>query len=136
MLAQNFMTAKDLQISEATRDALIKTLALMDSGGLVHKNIDRLGIGTRRDLSFDGLFNMGVWGVKYPTCGTVCCIRGTAQLISGQEIGEDEWTYEMSDLFLAIETDALESITVEQAAMALRSYLTTGKPNWPEAMKA
>lgn len=153
MLAQSFKTAEDLDISEKHREALIKTLALFESGEMRHISYDVRNRSLTRDYdaSFSGNFNMQGWSVRVPTdpipsdygaqrdCGTIACIGGTASLIGGVdfEIYASPGVRRSSlwQLFYPnVDIDQWDKITVEQAAMALRSYLTTGKPHWELAL--
>lgn len=149
MLAQNFMTAEALGITEKQRDALIKTLALMDSGKLSHTTSygayhpqEREFPGSR---AFTGHFNMSEWGYRFD-CGTVACIGGTAELLAGERLFSPMTMITLTrthlppflqDLFypaIGVLCDSWDEITVEQAAMALRSYLTVGHPHWELAL--
>jgi hypothetical protein len=134
MLAQAFKPADELQITEAQKDALIKTLVLMETGKLIHTPFPKYYAG--HGGSFTGQFNMDGWH-GYADCGTVCCIGGTAELVGGVSFN-DEWVKNdcLCELFapniVLVENWSL--ITLEQAARALRSYLTTGRANWAAAM--
>lgn len=157
MLAQNFKTANDLQITELVRDSLIKVLVLMETGKLKHvPDVPETDIpkfdNTRK---FEGKFNMNNWGnVPYEGCGTVACIGGTAELVGGFQFNSNYSLYprpadlfevcanhssslppDLFELFYPHNTPNWADITVKQAATALRSYLTTGKANWKEALK-
>lgn len=138
MLAQNFMSAADLGISEAQKDALIKTLVLMETDKLVHvRPPDEINWYAME--SFTGKFNMDAWNLSYEGCGTVACIGGTAEMVGGVSFGErhidlPENLYSLfypGDIF-----DDWEKITVEQASRALRSYLTTGHARWDLAISS
>lgn len=147
MLAQNFMTAEALGITEKQRDALIKTLALMDSGKLSHTTsygaYHPQEHGFPGPRAFTGHFNMSEWGYR-SDCGTVACIGGTAELLAGERLFSPPNTLIrthlpplLQDLFYPAARTLLDSwdeITVEQAAMALRSYLTVGHPHWELAL--
>lgn len=131
MLAQNFMTASDLAISEAQRDALAKTLVLLETDKLKYAKAH--GNTHRRDIrQFTGHFNME-YIASDEKCGTVCCICGTAQLISGVKFGDFHKNRHLYTLFYP-DVDAAWSATPSQAAVALRSYLTTGNPRWDLAL--
>lgn len=129
MLAQNFKTADELRLSEKQRDALIKTLALMDSGRLKHVPQNKLRNGHLGDPKFDGLFNMAFSYLNLD-CGTVCCIRGIASLIGDVEFPTHKLTRQLRQLFYIWSPSKTSDPSIAQAAMALRSYLTTGKPRW------
>ena len=67
MLAQNFKTAADLDLTEAQHAALIKTLALLDGGKLTHAKAFDAHI--YRAGKFTGHFNMAEWTTQ-ADCGT------------------------------------------------------------------
>lgn len=142
MLAQNFMTADALGLTVEQHTALIKTLALMDSGKLTHVLAED---GGSWGTEFSGGFNMDVWAT-YSDCGTVACIGGTAELISGRPVHElfglNHWKLptQLRELFypgLVCNNEDFDykKITVAQAAVALRSYLTTGAADWESALE-
>jgi hypothetical protein len=139
MLAQNFKSATDLKLTKQEYNALVTTLGMMERGEIKHvitnEDEEKGDYGTE----FSALFNLASWASRFE-CGTVACIGGTAELIGKLKpyaISDKCGWYDMSDL------DELcypkgdieyEKVTVEQAAKALRSYLTTGKANWAEAL--
>lgn len=136
MLAQNFKTAAELGITEAQKAALIKTLALLDGGKLKHH--PDLPTGWSPGETFSGHFNMNWWSVP-SECGTVCCIGGTAEMIGNVRFDPDERPRALSRLFfpnrdLTKKLAPYDSITPSQAAIALRSYLTTGDARWDLAL--
>lgn len=143
MLAQSFKTAEELRITPKQFDALVKTLVLMETGRLVHIDDDKVAEGNCNHpievCNFTGHFNMNLWRSK-DKCGTVCCIGGTAELI-GNFTFADEYNLPEELRTLFYPNDGMNDngihyndITVEQAATALRSYLTTGKANWEAAI--
>lgn len=144
MLAQNFKSATDLGITEPQKEALMKTLVLLETGKLEHvPDPDDLPTA-RRYVPFDqrkftGQFNMVDWNFAH-SCGTCCCIGGTAELVGGLEVhggfdADTEGTA-LHDLFYPrnIGLRTYREITTSQAATALRSYLTTGDAKWDEAV--
>ncbi len=139
MLAQNFKSAAELRLTDPELSALQKTLVLLETGKLIHAVPDEAPCQTR---SFTGHFNMAWWDLEVG-CGTICCIGGTAELIGGlQQDSLDRRSSlnpELNNLFYpGIERPlggvSLMSITPEQAATALRSYLTTGDARWDLAV--
>lgn len=140
MLAQSFKTAKQLNIPEAAVEALKKTLVLLETEKLEYISEDifpsRRGPKTvlLKDKSW---FNMGVW-TTYRECGTVACIGGTAQAISGfrfddlvEEGGRVHKCRQLYNLFYPNDGAYIyDKITAANAAQALRNYLTIGKPMW------
>ncbi|MEY9676048.1 hypothetical protein ABIE93_005982 [Bradyrhizobium elkanii] len=136
MLAQNFKSAADLKISEEQKDALIKTLVLLETGKLHHfavtPEIEENEFAIDRGYMFSGDFNMAYFHLKH-SCGTAACIAGTAELISGIKFVGRDRTAALDGLFYGGDLE-LSSITPAQAATALRSYLTTGDPRWDLAV--
>lgn len=134
MLAQSFLAPADLGLSDAQFDALRKTLVLLETDRLQHVSLDALN---SKDIEgpFTGHFNMGVWN-DVTECGTVCCIRGTAELVGDVSFRGMHMRGRLADLFFAAGRGSTcwNDITPAQAARALRSYLTTGEPNWQEAL--
>ena len=142
MLMENFKGANDLEISEAKREALIKTLHLMETGEIVHRRVrsDYYPPYVRsQSHEFTGHFNMARWNTSMG-CQTVACIGGTAEMIGHVRFdfnGECDVSYALHDLFNPSLIGSLKHykyISVEQAAQALRNYLTTGKADWDEIL--
>jgi len=134
MLMQNFKSADDLGITEQQKEALIKTLVLLETGKLVHvpeTELDYSNTVCRRSRRsrFTGHFNMADVTFEHK-CGTVACIKGTAELISGITVGGTE---ALDELFYTNHMNNRD-ITPEQAAVALRSYLTIGDARWDLAI--
>lgn len=147
-MSKKFKTAKSLGLAEEHYCALVKALVELESGRIKHGPDASVGPG------FGGgkvtSFNMGIWRsatqVRGTVCGTVCCIGGTAEVVSGlamftlSNVAEDRgeksglhrlfYPYELDDVI-----DDWDQITLPQATRALRNYLTTGKPKWREAVK-
>lgn len=133
MLAQNFKTPAELQISDVEFDALFKTLGMMEREELVH--IYHPGTNSYTFGKFTGHFNMADWN-DVKECGTVCCIGGTADLIGGVDLNlTAHKNRALHNLFYSSSILVRYSqITVAQAATALRNYLTHGEPCWAEAL--
>jgi hypothetical protein len=138
MLAQSFKSAVELGITEPQRDALCKTLVLLETGKLEHAYSDINGFDATVRPKFDGLFNMGTWGTVSQRCGTVACIGGTAELIGNVSFGQlphHNLPINLRKLFYATGVQSnWRDITPAQAATALRSYLTCGDAKWHEAI--
>jgi hypothetical protein len=141
MLAQNFMRPVDLGLNDRQFDALVKTLKLLETNKLQHATSPRYRFEIRpEDCEFNGLFNMATW-ISGSACGTVACIGGTACLLAndpllffcGQPAGNTDALF--FPVFPPGSCVNQTKITTEQAARALRSYLTTGDPKWTEALK-
>lgn len=130
-----FLSGKKLNITAAHRDALIKTLEVMESGGIEWGPPD-LGLLSVPKKAATGkyLFNMDRWPVtSLENCGTVACIGGNAEFITGVdfEYYRPHDGGELRKLFYPhASTVSWHTITVKQGAKALRNYLTTGKSMW------
>jgi hypothetical protein len=131
MLAQSFKSAADLGITEPQRDALMKTLVLLEAGKLTHVKDTMIFRPRSVARGFTGHFNMIWWGNEHP-CGTVACIGGTAELVGG--VTFDLTTSALDRLFWPPTHSDWGGITPAQAATALRSYLTTGDAKWHKAV--
>lgn len=137
MLMQNFKSAVELGISEEQKSALEKTLVLLETGKLKHGPVGDYNDHTPR---FSGHFNMQNWTAT-SSCGTVACIGGTAELVGGLKHGEldlkacDGDHDKLFELFYPVELKVRWSTIIpSQAAIALRSYLTTGNARWDLAL--
>lgn len=134
MLAQSFLPAVELGITEPQRDALMKTLVLLETGKLVH--VPASDVISPNGYAFTGHFNMTEWSGTYD-CGTVACIGGTAELVGQVSFG---YIYgienrALKNLFLPpMNSLTWAAITPAQAATALHSYLSTGNAKWHEAV--
>jgi hypothetical protein len=139
MLAQSFKSSADLGIPESHLSALMKTLVLLETGKLRHVpsscDGDKAG-------AFSGQFNMCNWSAE-SGCGTIACIGGTAELIGDVSFGiiynstNSLITDGLRDLFLPPFSGVKwNKITTDQAATALRSYLTTGDARWDLAVQS
>ena len=125
MLAQNFRSADDLEITGRQHDALRKTLVLLETGKLTHVAPGH----ARADRGcFTGHFNMREWNSTGES-GTICCIGGTAELIGNVKFDPERLPEGLDELFFP-NMARVEEITTSQAASALRSYLTSGAPGW------
>lgn len=130
MLAQNFKLAADLGISEPQREALMKTLVLLETGKLTYAPHSPKMVP--RTAPYTGHFNMSGWA-REGECGTVRCIGGTASIIGAVHF-EVPRPQALENLFYPPAPILIDKITVDQAATALRSYLTTGDAKWHEAV--
>lgn len=137
MLAQNFKSATDLRISEEQRRALELTLSALERGELRHVTYDPLQAAVADDVPFTAHFNMNAWRCV-ADCGTVCCIGGTAEFLGNLPLHSFDRATEknraLSNLFFP-PIHGWDEITADQAATALRSYLTTGDAKWAEALE-
>ena len=128
MLAQSFMTHTELGVTAEEHTALIAVLGMLERGELVHDQRDSRGC----HLQIPHGFSMAFAGTS---CGTTACIGGWAAALMG--INQSDYvngrhSRGLRNLYWPgkIGWDAAPA----QAAFALRSFLSTGKPNWAEAM--
>ena len=135
MLAQNFKTAEELGIKQEELGALIKVLGMLERSELTYAPYDTRKRGAAT-AGFTGHFNMNAWHLP-AECGTIACIGGTAELVGGfyfdLEVGSDLYClfYPSREVWNC----KYEEITIDQAARALRSYLTTGKAGWSNILE-
>jgi hypothetical protein len=129
MLAQNFLDPDMLGISPTAQAALIKVLGMLERGELHH---------CRRgdDIRPNG-FNLANHRVEL-TCGTVACIAGWADIAARPHrlnlLRQAAKSAALADLF-APENLSWHTVRPEQAACALRNYLTLGEARWADAME-
>lgn len=145
MLAQNFKSAEELYLNEKQYQALIKTLKMLETKKLKHIDLNDFEILSLSEEQVGLVFNMNRWNCT-ESCGTVCCIGGSAEIIGNLEKGEldslsDKLHYdskgELYQLFFPGGTNnkyVWSKITTEQAAQALRNYLTYSEPKWEEIL--
>ncbi len=130
MLAQNFKEPKALKISDEEFVALVSVLGMLERSELTHR--------PALDPHGDDGFNMGTVGSK-TSCGTVACIGGWVAFLNGKSLYEAvQYVYRahgrLKNLFYPPERFDYDDITTEQAAMAIRNFLTTGAPRWTDVM--
>ena len=138
MLAQDFKTAEDLKISEAEWSAAISVLGMFERGEIVHQPPKEYDWGSETPIAAHS-FNMECSGVV-ADCGTIACIGGWIAVLMGRRGGDiNEYVngtgadnLPLYGLFWG-KTDP--EVTAEQAARALRSYLTTGDARWDLAIQ-
>jgi hypothetical protein len=145
MLAQNFKSAADLDITDKQLEGLIQVLGLLEREEVTHVRVcdtDCFYNENRKPpVGFTGAFNMGnIYTVA--DCQTAACIAGTADLFCGTDFAPagdlrfGDLPGDLIDLFCpnVIETEAWEAILPSQAAAALRNYLTLGEARWDEVL--
>lgn len=128
MLAQNFKTAADLELEEEDHRALVAALGVFERGEVSHADS---GLPCNKPRKPNKQFNMSLWHSRNEY-GTVCCIGGTAELLGGKNLHLYGSGHRIDKLFFPPLNIPWEKITVEQAACALRNYLTIGEPMWSE----
>jgi len=126
-----FLSANKLKLSDDQRAALIKTLEMLEGNQLYHSTYSTGSAPANGKYPF----NMSHWGGH---CGTVCCIGGTAQWVLGKHVDMSTFCGEPLDaLFFPnhLKLPDWSHLTPEVAAIALRTYLETGKEDWRGALK-
>lgn len=125
MLPQNFKTAADLNIPEKERVALTYVLGVLERGEIAPQN-----------------FDMGCPWVVHE-CGSIGCIGGYVGTAMGvPSITDYVYRYQRSGALSQLYFPRLPSgklhelapITIDQAAAALRSFLTTGDACWNQTL--
>ncbi len=142
MLAQNFKTAADLDISNKRYVALLGVLGMLERDEIRHApNITHGLAYGRKPRVKQCFFNMDDIFARVD-CGTSACIAGSADFFfkagfTGGSGLVDGLPENLIDLFCpgAVSQSQWKHITAEQAATALRSYLTTGEANWADALR-
>lgn len=130
MLAQNFKSAAELGLKEDQRAALEAVLRMLERKELKNSDLS---------CTIKNGFNMSrVWLEN--ECGTVGCMAGWARHLSQREdmFSFDELVggpHNISILFMYGD-ERRHNVSVEQAAIALRHYLTTGVVDWDSALTA
>lgn len=127
MLAENFMTAKALDLTDEQHAALVKTLRHLETGRA------------------DGGFDMSAWWMHvkrqtlFPGCGTSACIGGWAQFLVGEDVFREAMRFKarfinprLDDLMFAGVSMGVTDPAL--GAAALRNYLTTGEARWDEVL--
>lgn len=137
MLAQNFKKSSDLGITDAEFAALAAVLGMLERGDVRHvekpQTIDFLKGST---IAPPAAFS--IWSYYGESdCGTVCCICGWAEFIGRFPVG-GLWSTARNnpglDELFDPSISNIDRITLAQAAVALRSYLSTGHACWEDAL--
>jgi len=121
-----FSSAKSLKIPAKDRAALIEVLRRLEAGELQHTD--------PWCSTIPNGFNTQTTGKKQD-CGTVACIGGWVAFLTNRD--SDAYVKRAKDNLCRLywpDVESMAAISVAQAARALRSYLTTGQPNWKAAM--
>ena len=134
MLAQNFKTPADLKIADAEFEALVKVLGMLERGEIKSVPAEQLCRGIGREDAIPEFFDMQYVHTKYD-CGTAACVMGwmmhVDERVCGGGKGVLKWSPALRPLFIL---DGLECRDADQAAIAVRNYLTHGEPRWAEAL--
>lgn len=147
MLAQNFRTAVDQGVDQFELDALAMVLSALERGEILYAPAGDI-LGRKPHGKYFNLA-LGFSGVSDDYCGSVGCIAGWANALSGrraftefQTRQGDKWLAmsdrlprAVMDLFFGSGgTGCNSQVTTDHAAAALRNYLTLGEPRWAEVL--
>jgi hypothetical protein len=139
MLTQSFKSADELGIADVEQQSLVTVLGMLERGELVYGKypIAKMFRGPNE-------FNMAATLDESSDCGSIGCLCGWAHIVSGRtafaEFFSENRPLEALPVGLrrlfrfGAGTGSLCNIQPEQAATALRSYLTTGDAKWHEAV--
>jgi len=144
MLAQSFLKPETLGLSDEQHAALVKVLGMLERGEIEYYRArfpdeQSCTIGSSR--SSPSKFNM-VSFYRAEECGTVSCICGWAEHVGGlprRSLSSMRiWNPQLGLLFeppvLNFGAQGILDIQPDQAAVALRNYLTTGHAMWQEIL--
>lgn len=130
MLAQTFKTAKELKISQAKYDALVKVYWMFADEKIPEHLFDMGTIGSPVLLEK---------GRKEVPCGSPGCILGWCQAVSFEAFmpgsATDYVGTGLHSLFFSPVACCDYATSRAQAAKAIHNFLTTGSANWREVLK-
>src|ERR1700692_264134 len=128
MMANSFLSAEELKLTKIQHRTLQQVLVMLECGELKHRDVVR---HSEESEDPPNSFNMGWWNSKATECRSAGCIAGWADYLSkgathliGTYSHDGNKNKRLADLF---HPDRAQVRTPEEAAIALRSYLTTGK---------
>lgn len=144
-----FKTPAQLGLTQEQFNALVMVSGKLARGELRHISAERtylyLHHGEKQPNS-ENLFNMDRWGARPDAgtaneeCGSVCCIGGWAERLSGLSFSDEKkLPPELGNLFFPRRHSSWGDFTTQDAARALCHYLTTGADGnscWDEALKS
>ncbi len=132
MLAQSFKTPEDLGLRDIEFNSLVTVLGMLEREELEFFDHDkRVFHELTKCVPTPKFFSMAYWSAL-TSCGSVCCIGGTAEVIGRFKFSDE--TPELFRLLYGPFGALSHEITPAQAAVALRNYLTYGEPRWGEAL--
>ena len=126
MLARHFKSAVELGIAISELDAFRQLLGMLERGELVHAD--------PRCPAVPNGFNMSSAEVL-SNCGLTACLYGLVKRLSGRWMTEFSANSNLEELFCPwsiVGERTLSKITPQEAALALRNFLTLGEACWPE----
>lgn len=117
MLAQNFKTAANLKITDAEHRSLVLVMGMFERGEIPAEKFHMRSVED--------------W------CGSQACIMGWCLRVAGNDVFNgfvDDNGPLYRGLFLFGDSRRFRPAAPEQAAIAIRSFLTTGKAQWDLAI--
>jgi hypothetical protein len=123
MLAQNFLSPRDLGITDHEFETAVKLLGMLERGELKW-----VSANTKKKKVPNG-FNMVHWD-----CPTSACFGGWMERL-GCASSLDRRKFDELYYPNASGRPSAYDAKTGQAAFALRSFLRTGKPQWKKAMR-
>lgn len=141
MLMQNLKTAAELGITDAEFDALYKVLGMLEREELKYMPATTGDVPPEYNNFVPEFFNMALTHTQN-SCGSACCILGWARHVAGDRTLFHGRTPANSDLFRMAHDAGLSiypgkfsnEILPDEAAIALRNYLTFGEARWAEVL--
>lgn len=130
MLAANFLTAKKLGLSELERTALIGILGMLERGELPFLSVKQ---PLNPAIPSGRWFNMSIELIASErSCGSIGCIGGWCDALYGTSFMMKTLRSTAIDrlFFPPMNATKWERLTADDGARAIRSYLTTGEPEW------
>ena len=130
----HFKSPKKLGLTAAQHTALVKTLQLMEEGKIHYVDVRKVDWKIPNDGKH--YFNMTLWRAASHNCGTIGCIGGTAEMLGGVDLVYTCRKMSDRNLHNLFFGDGVKFETTDQeAAVALRGYLETGKTDWSHLKK-
>lgn len=132
MLANSFLSAEELSLSLLQHRTLQRVLVMLETKELVKISIwQELKNIIKGTPAPQNGFNMFWWAAHPKECGTPGCIAGWGDYLTNGKTHFCNLNREgtsLGDLFLIGKRKIFRS--TEEAAHALRTYLTTGTADW------
>lgn len=113
MLAQNFKTAAELNVTRAEFDVLVRVLGMLE-----------------REEIEQSQFTMSAVG----DCGTPACIMGYCHQLNPKTFPLLSMRDDLYDGLFMFGDNRRHGVTREHAASGLRNFLTFGDPQWDDVL--
>ena len=147
MLAESFLTPADLKMSRKVHAAHIAVLRMLERREVIHvadPHVDGGALfGPGAIVPMNRGFHMAVVCAD-SWCGTTCCIGGWVMVVASNKLDSAKRTFFCLDtlitskaqrsLYYPPEEYEMHKIGVQEAAQALRNFLTHGEPRWKEVL--